>query len=97
MLSSRISFLKKLLILLFAEGVLTNLSQSLDGPFEVEEVIASTTSPFCKIVSTGTIFELILMPTHLLPTCEWTAYAKSMPVEPAGRLNTSPLGVNTNT
>ena len=38
--------------MLFALGVMTNLSQSLDGPFDVLEVITSTTSPLFSLVLT---------------------------------------------
>ena len=41
-------------------------------------------------------FYIDFAPIILLPTAEWMEYAKSIGVEPLGRLTTSPFGVNTN-
>ena len=71
MFSSFISRLKNCLILTFVEELFAILSQSQDGPLEFGEVMISTTSPTCSGVFSGTILELTLAPTHLLPTAEW--------------------------
>ena len=62
---------------------LTVLSQSRDG-FCVGDVTTSTMSPWRSTWRRGTILPLTRAPTQWLPTCVWTAYAKSIGVEPSG-------------
>ena len=73
MFSSFISRLKNCLILARAEEDFTIFSQSHEGPFELEEVMISTTSPVCSVELSGTIFELTRAPTQRLPISLWMA------------------------
>ena len=71
MFSSFRAFFRNWRIFALAWGVLQIRSQSVPGPFEDAEVMISTRSPVDSVVSSGTIFPLILAPTHWLPTAEW--------------------------
>ena len=70
------------------------LSQSRDG-FCVGDVTTSTMSPCWSTWRSGTSFPFTRAPAQRLPTSVWTAYAKSIGVEPSGSALTSPFGVNT--
>ena len=91
------SFFIHCLILLRAELLLAILSQSVEGPLELFDVMISTILPFLSVVSIGTILPFTFAPTHLYPTAECILKAKSRGVEPAGSSTTSPCGVNTYT
>ena len=94
--SSRRSLENHWRILLRARGLLTNPSQSRDGPAVSDlDVKTSTTSPFSSDESSGTSRPLTRAPIVRCPTSVCTAYAKSTGVEPDGSPMTSPLGVNT--
>ena len=96
MASSRRSLENHWRILLRARALLTNWSQSRDGPApSALEVSTSTTSPFSRVDSSGTRRPLTRPPMVWWPTSVCTAYAKSTGVDPAGSETTSPLGVKT--
>ena len=71
MFSSRREAFKYARILDLASVVLTILSQSIDGPLDEADVMISTMSPVCSLVSSVTMRWLTLAPTHLLPTALW--------------------------
>ena len=92
-MSSFLSCLNHWLILFLACVLFTTFNQSRLGPFEFCEVIISILSPFLITYSIGTNFPLTRAPTILFPTALCTLYAKSIGVEPFGRVLTSPAGV----
>ncbi len=74
MASSRRSLENHWRILLRARGLLTNVSQSRLGPAVAAlEVRISTTSPFCRVLSSGTSRPLTRPPMQWCPTSVWTA------------------------
>ena len=81
------------LILFLAWVLFTTFSQSRLGPWEFWEVMISIRSPFWILYSMGTSLPFTRAPTILFPTALCTLYAKSIGVEPFGRVFTSPCGV----
>ena len=86
--------LRACLIFWRAFVVTTKLTQSGAGRWFFA-VRISTTSPVWSFSLMGTGFPPTLPPTQRVPILVWMLKAKSSTVAPAGRIRSSPVGVNT--